>query len=373
MSYLAVSDHRSMALDAIRNAAYGRALRQAIDAETVVLDLGAGTGIHGLMAARLGAKRVYLVEPEDIIAVAAENVRANGLTEVIQCVQGRIEDVTLPEPVNLIVSVLTGNFLLAEDLLSSLFYARDHALAPGGVLVPSRATMEVVPVMAAELHARHIAAWSVPAEGVDLSSARPFAAHTLIARDASVRDATWLADPATLAEFDFSQATDAGVHAAVSCRAETSGVCHGWAGWFRLELGDRWLSTSPRDPAVHWSPVVLPIDPPVAVERGELVSLGVDRPPSSDWTWTMRAGLETRRHSTFQSIPMTLATLTKAAGSYQPGRSAAGEALFELLGRCDGRTSVHALAEALHERYPGQFSSYQAAFAFVQHVVKQYA
>ncbi len=132
MSYVVVSSHRGMALDAGRNEAYARALAAAITPDSVVLDLGAGTGVHGLMAARLGARRVYLVEPEDIIALAEENVRANGLQDVVQCIQGRIEDVTLPEPVDVIVSVLTGNFLLTEDLLPVLFHARDRFLRPGG-------------------------------------------------------------------------------------------------------------------------------------------------------------------------------------------------------------------------------------------------
>src|SRR4029079_14501434 len=116
MSYVVVSSHRGMALDAGRNEAYARALAAAITPDSVVLDLGAGTGVHGLMAARLGARRVYLVEPEDIIALAEENVRANGLQDVVRCIQGRIEDVTLPEPVDVIVSVLTGNFLIPEPL-----------------------------------------------------------------------------------------------------------------------------------------------------------------------------------------------------------------------------------------------------------------
>jgi len=66
--------------------------------DTVVLDLGAGTGVHGLMAARMGARRVYLVEPEDIISVAEEIAEANGLRDRVRCIQGRIEDVSLPEP-----------------------------------------------------------------------------------------------------------------------------------------------------------------------------------------------------------------------------------------------------------------------------------
>ena len=72
----------------------------SIRADSRVLDLGAGTGVHGLMAARLGAKRVYLVEPENIISVAEEIVRSNGLEHVVRCLQGRIEEVQLPEPVD---------------------------------------------------------------------------------------------------------------------------------------------------------------------------------------------------------------------------------------------------------------------------------
>ncbi|MGQ0732592.1 MAG: 50S ribosomal protein L11 methyltransferase, partial [Acidobacteriota bacterium] len=123
MSYLSVSGHRSMALDVRRNDAYRAALEQAITPDSVVLDLGAGTGVLGLMAARLGARRVYLVEPEDVIAVAEEIVRANSLQDVVTCLQGRIEDVKPPEPVDVIVSVLTGNFLLTEDLLRTLYHA----------------------------------------------------------------------------------------------------------------------------------------------------------------------------------------------------------------------------------------------------------
>ena len=195
MSYVVVTSHRGMALDAGRNEAYARALAAAITPDSVVLDLGAGTGVHGLMAARLGARRVYLVEPEDIIALAEENVRANGLQDVVRCIQGRVEDVTLPEPVDVIVSALTGNFLLTEDLLPVLFHARDRFLRPGGHLIPGAATMEVMPVTAEALHEREIASWSRPQQGVDLGAARPYAANTLFYRTEGFEALTELADP----------------------------------------------------------------------------------------------------------------------------------------------------------------------------------
>ena len=104
---------------------------------------GGKGGNQAVAAARLGARRVYLVDPEDILEVAREVVRDNGLTGVVECLRARIEDVRLPERADVIVSVLTGNFLVTEDLLETLFFARDELLAPGGILVPSAARMEV--------------------------------------------------------------------------------------------------------------------------------------------------------------------------------------------------------------------------------------
>ena len=73
--------------------------------DSVVLDLAPGLAFMGSMAARLGARRVFLVEQEDVIAIADENVRANGMQDVVHCIHGRIENVQLPEPVDVIVSV----------------------------------------------------------------------------------------------------------------------------------------------------------------------------------------------------------------------------------------------------------------------------
>jgi predicted RNA methylase len=111
----------------------------------VVLDLGAGLGVHGLLAAAAGAKRVYLVEPEPVVQLAKEIARANGLADRIVILEGRIEEVELPEQVDLIISVFTGNLLYSEDLLPSLFHARDRYLKPGGHLVPDFAELLLAP------------------------------------------------------------------------------------------------------------------------------------------------------------------------------------------------------------------------------------
>ena len=360
-----------MALDARRNEVYQTALRGVIGPDTVVLDLGAGTGVLGLIAARLGARRVYLVEPEDIIGVAEEIARANGLQDRVRCLRGRIEDVEIPERVDVVVSVMTGNFLVTEDLLPALFKTRDRFLKPGGLLLPSAATMEVVPVSAPAVHAREIAAWSTPQDGVDLSAARAYAANTVFYKSEGVRDARFLADPATLVAIDLTTAVEDHVHGEVDLNVTRGGLCHGWLGWFRMKLGDRWLSTSPRETPMHWSQAFLPLDPPLPLERGERATLTVDRPSRGDWTWQVKTRAGVQRHSTLFAAPMTPDTLRMASRQFTPALSDDGRVVVDVLTRCDGATSVDALAERLGLAYPNRYADQEEAVAFVQRAIRR--
>ena len=68
---------------------------------------------------------------------------ANGVGDVVQVIQAAMEDVELPEKVDIIVSEWMGYFLLRESMLDSVLSARDRYLKPGGAMYPSHATMYV--------------------------------------------------------------------------------------------------------------------------------------------------------------------------------------------------------------------------------------
>ena len=373
MTYASVAAHRSMAHDRVRNEAYGAALQKVVRPDSIVLDLGAGSGVLGLIAARLGAKRVILVEPEDILTVAQEIVRANDLESTVDCLSGRIEDITLPERVDVVISVLTGNFLLTEDLLDTLFYARDHALKQGGALIPDAATMYAVPVSAEALYQREVGDWSRKQQNVELSAARSYAANTVFYRSEGMREVEYLAEPAVLQTFDFYTARDTNVHCSVAYEIERAGACHGWVGWFAMHLGDRWLSTSPRDARLHWSPAFLPLDPPLTFEQGDRVGFKLDRNPQGDWTWRIDSPRGHQRHSTLLSMPMSRDTIEKATLGYAPLLNAEGHALAYVLSQCNGQASVHAIAQALLGRYPGRYRSTDEAVRLVQRIIKHNA
>lgn len=358
-----------MALDRVRNQAYADALARIITPDSVVLDLGAGVGIHGLLAAKLGARRVFLVEPEDVIAVAEESARANGLQDVVQCLHGRLDDVTIPEPVDVIVSVLTGNLLFTEDLLPVLLHARDTHLKPGGVLLPDRATIEIAPVTAPVLHAREISGWSDQQRGVTLSPARAYAANTVF-YGWDRAEVSYLAAPRAVHGLDLTTDSYAALHVDADFTMHTTGVCHGLAGWFTMHLGDRWVSTAPDADRMHWSPAFLPLDPPIEVTEGDVLSLRLDRAPYGDWTWRVTTAGTSQRRSTMLATPLKSSTLKKAALDYTPVPNEEGEAVQFILAHCNGHTRVSDIAAQLRTRWPARYATPDEATRFVQRIAK---
>lgn len=372
MSYLLVQGQQSMTLDYRRNQAYAEALAKVITPESVVLDLGAGLGIHGLLAAQLGAKRVYLVEPEDIIAVAAQLSQVNGYGDRVKCIQGKIEEVHLPEPVDVIISVFTGNFLLEEDLLPALFYARDKYLKPNGVLVPQGAVMEAVPVSVPSLHQEEIGIWSETYMGIDFQPAQTYASNAIYYYKQALSKSQYLARPASLLQLDFDRSQSTHCQVEVTHTITESGLCHGWAGWFKMQLGEKWISTAPHEPPLHWSAAFLPLDPPINMTVGEQVTFRLQRPSFGDWSWQVQTSTTVQQHSTFFSVPMTLKSLKIASLDYQPHLTDQGQAALYVLSHSDGSSSVHQLSNYLVDNYPALFLDFKQALKFVQSLIKQY-
>lgn len=348
MSYARLSTHGAMLFDERRNALYAEAIRRSVTPGSVVLDLGAGVGLHGLLAAAAGARRTFLVEPQPVVHLARQAAQRAGLADRVEILQSRIEEVSLPEPVDLIVSVLTGNLLFSEDLLPSLFHARDRYLKPGGLLLPQRARLRLAPLHAPGLHAKHVASWSTPVMGMDFSAGRGFAGNEilwLLRRD--YQGAHSLAPGALMVELDMAAARDGGCDAVAACRVAEPGECHGLVGWIELELAGEWLSTAPDAPPVHWSPTLLPIDPPLQLQAGETVELALHRPARGDWTWSIHARAGARRHSSFLGHLEGPRELRRLAPDSRPGLSEGGRRTARILGWLAGGMSNREAAQAL--------------------------
>lgn len=138
--------HEEMLKDETRTLSYRNAIYQnpSMFEGKVVLDVGCGTGILSMFAARAGAKHVIGVDMSNIINMARKVVHLNGLSDKITLIQGKMEEVELPFPkVDIIISEWMGYFLLYESMLDTVLVARDKYLADDGIILPDKATMYI--------------------------------------------------------------------------------------------------------------------------------------------------------------------------------------------------------------------------------------
>jgi len=148
-SYSSFHIHEEMLKDTTRTRAYQRAIMDNPGdfKDKIVLDIGAGTGILSIFAARAGAKHVYAIEFAEIATFAREIIRKNGLEDKITVIKGKMEEITLPVPkVDIIVSEWMGYFLLYESMLDSVLWARDKYLNVGGKMLPDRAQLYIAAI-----------------------------------------------------------------------------------------------------------------------------------------------------------------------------------------------------------------------------------
>ncbi|CAK9181441.1 unnamed protein product [Ilex paraguariensis] len=143
-SYSHFGIHEEMLKDVVRTKTYQNVIYKNtfLFKDKVVLDVGAGTGILSLFCAKAGAKHVYAVECSSMADMAQEIVKSNGFSNVITVLKGKVEEIELPvAQVDIIISEWMGYFLLYENMLDTVLYARNKWLASSGLVLPDKASL----------------------------------------------------------------------------------------------------------------------------------------------------------------------------------------------------------------------------------------
>lgn len=376
---LVVDEHRQYLADTARVDAFAAALSALVRPGDVVLDLASGTGILGLLACRAGAGRVYAIEMDSIVELARQIARDNGLADRIVCIQELSSRVTLPEPVDLIVTDGAGRFGFEAGLIETLTDARRRFLKRGGRIIPSSLTLSLAPVEAREPW-NQVDFWARPIRGFSFAAAHAIAQSTGYPRQFHVDEL--LADPATLARLDPSCGA-----AVISGRAELEvrrhGTCHGVGGWFAAELAPGIaLTNAPDAPSrINRRNVFFPLREPVAVSPGDRISASMHIRPASllvRWRVQVCSGRDGRLlhatdASTFQGMLMSREELTRTRPAFQPSLTPAGRGRCSVLELCDGVRSVAEIEREVLRRHPELFGDLSEAAAFVAEVVTRYA
>jgi hypothetical protein len=370
--------HQSMLIDRERLAAFERAIRKAVPAGGVVVDVGAGTGILSMMACRAGARRVYAIERGEIAEIAAEVIRANAMSDRITLLRGHSNAIVLPEPADVVVSEVIGNAGVDEGILGTLIDARERFLKREGTLIPRQLRVCVAPVEMPETYEGTVDFWRSSPAGFDFEKVAAMAANEPY-RHGIHREAL-RGTPSSAFTIDLERATEPFAEGTCTFRIDRSCEIHGLALWFEAELvSGEILSNAPPNRTPNWAHFWLPVCPMRTVAEGDEMFVRLSTWDGYVWRWQTRFGGEGAHgawdtdQSNFSSIPISLETLRPATSGFRPEPSPQSEAARTVLGWFGEGRSIVAIVAELVARYPDQFPTEAAARAFAGELAQFYA
>lgn len=147
-----LSQMSSMLSDHSRCSKYAQAISQIVSQtpECYVLDIGTGTGLLAMLAARAGANHVDAVEMFKPLAnLASQVIRSNDFQHRISVHAEKSvhlsvnpsDENALQQRANVLVTEIFDSALLGEACIPVIEHARQHLLTPNATVVPAKATL----------------------------------------------------------------------------------------------------------------------------------------------------------------------------------------------------------------------------------------
>jgi type I protein arginine methyltransferase len=358
-----------MAADAGRAAVFANALRDKVQPGHVVLDIGTGIGIWAFVACRLGARKVYAVESDDIIHGARKAAIANGFADRIEFIHDLTTRIDLPQKVDGIVSDIRGAMPLFRGSLATLKDARSRFLKPGGWMIPERDTLWAALVHDPDAYQEFVGFWDSRPLDFDFSTFRSAAASAWgshrIAAEATITAAVqW-------ATIDYSNLSGVGIRGRACWRMDRQSTGHGLCVWFDMEEPAGRLSNSPLTEEGHvYSRGFFPWRNPVDLAIGDTVDVELAADPMGDdylWRWNTRvttgegSAKAAFEQSTFDGTHLSVDQLRRRAHSHVPRLNADGEIDRLILDRFGDGDSLESVAREVARQFPGQFPTWRNA------------
>lgn len=291
--------HRELLNDELRTNAFREAIMKTVRPGDVVIDLGCGSGILSYFACQAGAARVYAIDSTRMADVTSFLARHLGFADRITVIQKESRHVELSERANVLISETLGVTGFDEGIAGSVQDARARLLTADARIVPCRLGVSLVPVELDYEYDKHVAFWSEPRYGFDLSPLRLFASNSIVF--AHIRSNAHLAPPAEL----FSLALGVGTEARGRVRfaAQRDGFLHGFGAFFTTTLADGITLTNARARETSWSQALLPLEVPVQVHEGALIDVELQMDDGRSWRWRGDAAGEPFDQTTWLSMP----------------------------------------------------------------------
>ena len=279
--------HVPMVNEQERNQAYFDALKAAVPGRGV-LEIGTGSGLVAMMAAKLGAKQVVTCEAVPLVAQTAQAiVAANGLQDKVTVLAKPSYAVQvpqdLPEKADVLVHGIFSSELLGENVLPALEDAKARLLKPGGEILPGAASIMVALVggdeLGRELHVQESFGFDLRAFNAVNPRKRPIHREDL--------PRVLLGEAVEAFRFDFRAASSfAPERKRLQLRATAAGRCWGVIQWIRFEFGGGVAfenHPARQRPVANWQHTIYRFGEPLELAVGDTVDVDASHDRSRPW------------------------------------------------------------------------------------------
>ena len=204
---------------------------------------------------------------------------------VLRCSEGEMEDLDLPESVDVIVSEWLGGYGMDENLLPIVLQARDRWLKPGGVMIPGEVSSWIAPAYD-HYFEEDMDFWTSCPYGLNFSAV----VHDLKGRTEStchhiteshlpcVGQMMWSIDAhhCSLEQASGHFSTE------LEFVSNRNGAVNVLAAWFETVSGKGvYLSNGPAHPDTHWGRTIFPLGKTIPIQVGTRIKVRFVHNPHS--------------------------------------------------------------------------------------------
>jgi type II protein arginine methyltransferase len=267
--------HFEMLNDEQRNEAFEKALAKVVAADSLVLDIGSGTGLLAMMAARAGAGKTISCEMVAQLAeLAREVVARNGFAGKIQIMGKKSTDLVvgsdMPQKANLLVTETVDCGLLGEGIVPSIAHARANLLTEDALIIPRSASVYAMLVESKRLRGLN----SVDrCAGFDLGLMRQYATPRYFPVRLAAFEYEALTAPFEVFRFDFARELIQSSRKTISVPVTRDGTCHSIVFWFHMQLDEEISISNESGSTTHWEQAVQCLKSEMTVGAGNVLQI----------------------------------------------------------------------------------------------------
>jgi type II protein arginine methyltransferase len=271
-----------------RNNAYYLGMQSAIAPGKSVLEIGTGSGLLSMMAAKLGAGNVVTCEAVSLLAETAQNIiEHNKYQNCIRVLPKRSFELEvgkdLPEKADILIHEIFSSELIAEHVLPAIEDAKHRLLKPGARIVPAAASIMIALVggddVGKYLHVENSFGFDLQQFNAVTPKKIPLYREDL--------NPQLLSDDVEAFRFDFmNEASFPRQDKTLEIVSTAEGLCYGVIQWIRMEFDEQVCfenHPSHKKSVSNWQRTVFCFDEPIHVKPGLVVSVSAAHDRAAPW------------------------------------------------------------------------------------------